>query len=56
MALYKDGAINITAFSNDLAALDSVAQLIKLRTDLGETDVFGFGEATVELDEKPKPK
>ena len=56
VALYKDGAINITAFSNDLAALDSVAKLIKLRTDLGETDVFGFGEATVALDEKPKPK
>ena len=56
VALYKKGSIDITAFSNDLAALDSVAQLIKLRTDLGETDVFGFGEATVELDEKPKPK
>ena len=56
VALYKKGSIDITAFSNDLAALDSVAQLIKLRTDLGETDVFGFGEATVKLEEKPKPK
>jgi len=56
VALYKKGSIDITAFSNDLAALDSVAQLIKLRTDLGETDVFGFGEATIELGDKPKPK
>ena len=39
--LYKNGSIDINTFSNDLSALDSIDELIKLRIDLKE-DAFGF--------------
>ena len=40
-ANYKKGEINIDIFSQDLAALDSISNLINLRIDL-EVDPFGF--------------
>jgi uncharacterized protein YegP (UPF0339 family) len=43
--LYKNGSIDINTFSNDLSAIDSVDELIKLRIDLGE-DPFGFEQKT----------
>ena len=39
--LYKNGSIDINTFSNDLSAIDSIDELIKLRIDLNE-DPFGF--------------
>jgi hypothetical protein len=39
--MYKTGKINIDVFSQDLAALDSISNLINLRTDL-KVDPFGF--------------
>ena len=39
--LYKNGSISIEEFSNDIAALDSIEQLIELRISLNE-DPFGF--------------
>ena len=51
--LYRDGAIDIQTFSSDLASIDSIDNLIKLRGELGIKDVFGF-EAQVQ-EEKPLP-
>ena len=41
LEMYKKGEINIDIFSQDLAALDSISNLINLRIDL-EVDPFGF--------------
>ena len=41
--LYKNGAIDINAFSTDVAAIDSIEQLIELRTSL-KKDPYGFEE------------
>ena len=41
LEMYKNGKINIDVFSQDLAALDSISNLINLRTDL-KVDPFGF--------------
>ena len=37
--MYKNGEINIDVFSQDLAALDSISNLINLRIDL-KVDAF----------------
>ena len=50
--LYRKGSIDIQTFSSDLASIDSIDNLIKLRGELGIKDVFGF-EAQVE-EAKPK--
>ena len=54
--LYKNGSISIEAFSNDIAALDSIEQLIELRISLNE-DPFGFEpkEKEAKIKELPKP-
>jgi len=41
LEMYRKGEVNIDVFSQDLAALDSISNLINLRTDL-EVDPFGF--------------
>ena len=41
LEMYKNGEINIDVFSQDLAALDSISNLINLRIDL-KVDPFGF--------------
>jgi len=41
LEMYKKGEINIDVFSQDLAALDSISNLINLRIDL-KVDPFGF--------------
>ena len=51
--LYRKGSIDIQTFSSDLASIDSIDNLIKLRGELGIKDVFGF-EAQVQ-EEKPLP-
>jgi len=51
--LYKKGAIDINAFSTDIAAIDSIQQLIELRVSLKQ-DPFGFSEKQKEP--KPIPK
>ena len=51
--LYKKGAIDINAFSTDIAAIDSIQQLIELRVSLKQ-DPFGFSEKQKET--KPIPK
>ena len=43
LEMYKTGKINIDVFSQDLAALDSISNLINLRTDL-KVDPFGFSD------------
>ena len=58
--LYRNGSIDINTFSNDLSAIDSIDELIKLRDDLGE-DPFGFeakggNEEEEELPTLPKPE
>ena len=53
--LYKDGAIDINAFSNDIAAIDSIEQLIELRKSLNE-DPFGFETKDPATAIKPLPK
>ena len=40
--LYANGSIDIQTFSSDLASIDSIDNLIKLRGELGIKDVFGF--------------
>ena len=40
--MYRTGAIDISTFSTDLASIDSIDNLIKLRGELGIKDVFGF--------------
>ena len=52
--LYRGGAIDINTFSSDLASIDSIDNLIKLRGELGIDDVFGFenineGQATPKI-------
>ena len=52
--LYRGGAIDINTFSIDLASIDSIDNLIKLRGELGIDDVFGFenineGQATPKI-------
>ena len=39
--MYKEGAIDINAFSTDIAAIDSIQQLIELRVSLDQ-EPFGF--------------
>jgi len=39
--LYKEGAIDINSFSTDIAAIDSIQQLIELRVSLDQ-EPFGF--------------
>ena len=53
--LYRDGAIDIQTFSSDLASIDSIDNLIKLRGELGIKDVFGFEaeEATAKAAKMP---
>ena len=51
--LYKEGAIDINSFSTDIAAIDSIQQLIELRVSLKQ-DPFGFSEKAKES--KPIPK
>tara|TARA_R110000803_G_scaffold5806_4_gene19084 strand:- start:1119 stop:1292 length:174 start_codon:yes stop_codon:yes gene_type:complete len=51
--LYRNGSIDIQTFSSDLASIDSIDNLIKLRGELGIKDVFGF-EAQLE-EGKPLP-
>jgi len=57
--LYKNGSISIEEFSNDIAALDSIEQLIELRISLNE-DPFGFeakgGNEEKELPTLPEPE
>jgi|TARA_B110000285_G_scaffold212787_1_gene256595 hypothetical protein len=52
--LYKNGAIDINAFSNDIAALDSIEQLIELRISLKE-DPFGFEAKDTTTEIPPMP-
>ena len=52
--LYKNGAIDINAFSNDIAALDSIDQLIELRISLKE-DPFGFEAKDTTTEIPPMP-
>jgi len=47
VALYKNGSINISTFSSDLASIDSIQELINLRVSLNE-DPFGFKKKTGE--------
>ena len=47
VALYKDGSINISTFSSDLASIDSIQELINLRVSLN-VDPFGFKKKTEE--------
>ena len=54
-ALYKNGSIDINTFSNDLSAIDSIDELIKLRDDLGE-DPFGFEQKTEDNELKKVPE
>ena len=53
--LYKNGSIDINTFSNDLSAIDSIDELIKLRDDLGE-DPFGFETKDKDNELKKIPK
>jgi len=53
--LYKNGSIDINTFSNDLSAIDSIDELIKLRIDLNE-DPFGFEAKAKKLPDVPKPE
>ena len=53
--LYRTGAINISTFSTDLAAIDSIDNLIKLRSELGIEDVFGFDAKTATAEAAPMP-
>jgi len=54
--LYRNGSIDINAFSSDLAAIDSIDNLIKLRGELGIEDVFGFEVKQAEAKALPMPK
>lgn len=47
VALYKNGSINISTFSSDLASIDSIQELINLRVSLN-VDPFGFKKKTGE--------
>ena len=49
LEMYKTGKINIDVFSQDLAALDSISNLINLRTDL-KVDPFGFSSESKKMD------
>jgi len=53
--LYRDGAIDINTFSSDLASIDSIDNLIKLRGELGIKDVFGFEVLEGTAKAKPLP-
>ena len=52
--MYKNGKINIDVFSQDLAALDSISNLINLRTDL-KVDPFGFTSESKKMDTSVPP-
>ena len=49
LEMYKNGEINIDVFSQDLAALDSISNLINLRIDL-KVDAFGFSTEDKTID------
>ena len=53
--LYRNGSIDINTFSNDLSAIDSIEELIKLRIDLNE-DAFGFETKDKDNELKKIPK
>ena len=52
--MYKKGRINIDVFSQDLAALDSISNLINLRIDL-KVDAFGFSDESKKMDTSVPP-
>ena len=54
--LYANGSIDIQTFSSDLASIDSIDNLIKLRGELGIKDVFGFAEQVAEGKPIPVPE
>ena len=54
LEMYKTGKINIDVFSQDLAALDSISNLINLRTDL-KVDPFGFTSESKKMDTSVPP-
>ena len=49
LEMYKQGEINIDVFSQDLAALDSISNLINLRLDL-KVEPFGFSDEDKQMD------
>ena len=53
--LYRNGSIDISTFSTDIAALDSIDNLIKLRGELGIKDVFGFDATTATAEAAKMP-
>jgi len=55
LEMYKKGEINIDIFSQDLAALDSISNLINLRTDL-KVDPFGFSDEKANTMDTSVPK
>jgi len=54
LEMYKKGRINIDVFSQDLAALDSISNLINLRIDL-KVDAFGFSDESKKMDTSVPP-
>ena len=54
LELYKKGQIDIDRFSNDIAALDSIQNLMNLRSELG-VDVFGFDAEDKPTEPTPIP-